>query len=289
MDLKYSQDRINNKKHLVKLRNNIKQKLLVLKTNLSESDRKFQVTYDPILKPLKTIIDVVKKEKHDVVKKEKHDDDDDVKKELLVKSESESESDTENEQKKDKSVLFNKYIQGLINDKGTLKIYDQIYGFSYNHSKETLSLGKSSVSLDGDSIVLDDHRFPATKGLYELLFLKKPNGYKNEDIINYIKMLKLSRIIYLYNNPTKRIKGNSSLKYRKIIKPYITVEKQGGGLFDSKLRYENKPYRALYWDDPNELVDRLMLLLASQQAGNTTHENEIAAIEEELREAKIIY
>ena len=44
----------------------------------------------------------------------------------------------------------------------------------------------------------------------------------------------------------------------------------------------------IYWDDPNELVERLRLLAAEYQAGNTTHSNEIMAILEELREADLI-
>lgn len=44
----------------------------------------------------------------------------------------------------------------------------------------------------------------------------------------------------------------------------------------------------MYWDDPNELVDRLRLLIASQSAGHTGHNNEIISIIEELREANII-
>jgi hypothetical protein len=40
-----------------------------------------------------------------------------------------------------------------------------------------------------------------------------------------------------------------------------------------------------YWDDPNELVDRLRLLIASRDAGHSGHENEILSIIEELREA----
>lgn len=43
-----------------------------------------------------------------------------------------------------------------------------------------------------------------------------------------------------------------------------------------------------YWDDPNELVDRLRILIASKSAGHTGHQNEMISIIEELREAKII-
>lgn len=44
-----------------------------------------------------------------------------------------------------------------------------------------------------------------------------------------------------------------------------------------------------YWDDPNELVDRLYLLHASKQAGNNSVVNEIISIESELRQAGYIY
>lgn len=43
-----------------------------------------------------------------------------------------------------------------------------------------------------------------------------------------------------------------------------------------------------YWNDPNELVDRLRLLISSSSAGHTGHNNEIISIVEELREANII-
>lgn len=53
-----------------------------------------------------------------------------------------------------------------------------------------------------------------------------------------------------------------------------------------KVSNANIDYR--HWDDPNELVDRLQLLIASKQAGNTGHDNEIISILEELKEAGII-
>ncbi|KAL9873249.1 uncharacterized protein ACN2A1_014365 [Glossina fuscipes fuscipes] len=43
-----------------------------------------------------------------------------------------------------------------------------------------------------------------------------------------------------------------------------------------------------YWDDPNELVDRLRLLLSSESVGHNNQKNEIISIIEELREANII-
>lgn len=44
----------------------------------------------------------------------------------------------------------------------------------------------------------------------------------------------------------------------------------------------------VYWNDPNELVSRLRLLVSSVSAGHTGHNNEILSIIEELREENII-
>lgn len=43
-----------------------------------------------------------------------------------------------------------------------------------------------------------------------------------------------------------------------------------------------------YYDDPNELCDRLRLLIASKGAGNTNHDQEVNSIIEELKERGII-
>ena len=48
-------------------------------------------------------------------------------------------------------------------------------------------------------------------------------------------------------------------------------------------------YDYVYWNDVNELVDRLKLLVAEKSAGNNSHDNEIMSIIEELREERIIY
>jgi hypothetical protein len=50
----------------------------------------------------------------------------------------------------------------------------------------------------------------------------------------------------------------------------------------------NYPINYVYWDDPNELVERLRLLVASQTAGHSDHNNEIVSIVEKLRESGII-
>lgn len=72
-----------------------------------------------------------------------------------------------------------------------------------------------------------------------------------------------------------------------------TPVRTGRGLFNLNVKEVNglngsRPNMITYWNDANELVNRLRLLTASAAAGHTGHNNEILAIIEELREANII-
>lgn len=69
-----------------------------------------------------------------------------------------------------------------------------------------------------------------------------------------------------------------------------TLKRTGKGLIPRyKIAQRNSHLDYVYWDDPNELVDRLRLLIAEQAAGNLSHTNEIHSIIEELREGGYIY
>lgn len=61
---------------------------------------------------------------------------------------------------------------------------------------------------------------------------------------------------------------------------------QGSGMYKKAMKLNKTTY--VYWDNVNELVSRLRLLIASQTAGHSGHHNEIISIVEELREAGVI-
>ncbi|KNE88240.1 hypothetical protein PSTG_18364, partial [Puccinia striiformis f. sp. tritici PST-78] len=99
-------------------------------------------------------------------------------------------------------------------------------------------------------------------------------------------------------DPNGAIKGTKAAKY-KIIKKLIgsatrvttPKTKLGRGIPTlnlDKMKFNSMKCNYLYWDDPNELVERLRILLASTSAGHTNHNNEIISIIEELREANIL-
>lgn len=93
------------------------------------------------------------------------------------------------------------------------------------------------------------------------------------------------------------IRTASTPKYSKVISKLFPLGKtRGAGVIRKpQLKYkvinksnDSNNVNYTYWDDPNELVARLRLLMASQAAGHTAHDNEIVSIVEELREANII-
>lgn len=190
------------------------------------------------------------------------------------------------------------------------KTHDSRYGIRVMPSGG-LAIGDSTdVQLfeNSDDVSINGVVYEGTPGLLQLLYLKNPKGYTEPDLNNY-------RNILLSTNGHKRgyseeqgVSGNRSDKYRNIISKLFQSEslklrppssaspassrltslrshsyKRGNGLMRA-----NKPLYE-YWNDPNELVDRLRLLMSSTYAGNFGHQNEIESIIEELREENIIY
>lgn len=181
--------------------------------------------------------------------------------------------------KKFTGKLVKLYMRKLIADKN--KEIDHTYGVYFDNN-DTLMLGNSPITFDNDDIILNDARYEGTPGLYELIFMRIPDSYiySEEDLNTYAVILKSTNA----HRQGDRIKSNKGYKYSKIIKQILPTTSKGAGL----LTLNNNKTDYVYWDDPNELCDRLRLLTASQNAGHTGHENEITSIIEELREANII-
>lgn len=75
------------------------------------------------------------------------------------------------------------------------------------------------------------------------------------------------------------IDGATASKRRKLDRSNV-----GGSLKN----LTNNKIAYIYWDDVNEIVERLLLLHSSRSAGNSNLENEILSIESELKERNII-
>lgn len=81
------------------------------------------------------------------------------------------------------------------------------------------------------------------------------------------------RKLRLLPNPTHKFKRRSAYEGKGLEKTFIP--------YAEHIAYE-------YYDDPNELCDRLRLLISSKTSGNSNHDQEINSILEELRESGII-
>ena len=183
-----------------------------------------------------------------------------------------------------------------------------MYGV-YLGSDKDLMIGDSvlTIDADGDDVRVNGMRYAGTRGLYELLFMRIPNvrTYTDVDIHSYRRILLSTNAHKRNHSPSKRTLGNKGYKYKKIISTIIggvrtsgirrvrgrgsgadgADTRQGRGLpMDESMTVTDNAIDYVYWDDPNELVDRLRLLMASRAAGHTGHDNEIASIVEELRE-----
>ena len=173
---------------------------------------------------------------------------------------------------------------------------DTTYGVR-RYSKEEYRIGSERFDHDDDKIYVKGKPYLKTPGLLELLFKKKPNEklIEDSDIKNYQKIALETNLLRKSYKPDKSFKtmmfNAKYLKYlRKLNPDHVRNSRIGKGLpkfMIAKARDPSLDYK--YWDSPNELVDRLRLLMAEKSAGNNNHDNEIQAIIEELREAKIIY
>ncbi len=188
------------------------------------------------------------------------------------------------------------YVSNYLNDSPKIDVNQ---GPKYDPITSRWMLGSKIMDFNQKTgkLYIDKEEFNATSGLYNLIFYKEPGQYTNNDLDEYKRILEKTNVYRVGNTSVGRLKGNGGFKYTQLVKPLLGPESKirsfsasssfKGSGFD-KMLYSEKPTEYVYWDDVNELVDRLRLLYASKQAGNTSHNNEILSIIEELREAKVI-
>lgn len=262
------------KRKLIESVSAVKKKIKLLNEDKADITSALKETFEPITKPLNTLVNQLntnENEKKIVENVENDDDDDDDIYEDTHESSSSEPGESIN-------PLAQKYIDNMIINK-LKKIPLGVYNTS-----DGFHVGNSHIEFDKDYVKIQNELFKCTPGLMELLFKKDPNTslITAMDGKNYYKIIEMTNAHRRNYSSEGQIQGDKSLKYTNYIKHFI---KSGGGLL-MKNYCPKTDYK--YWDDPNELVDRLRLLIASKNAGNNNHNNEIIAITEELVEANII-
>ena len=183
---------------------------------------------------------------------------------------------------KETDNLF-KYLKILSNNQTST--LNTVYGVRSLTSG--LKIGDKSSGFDDDTIRIGDTRYTKTPGLIELLVKKKPELglVKESDTRNYQQIVRDSNAHRKNDNFNSSLRKGTEPKVVDYLYP-LMENKSGRGLLNV---VANGPIDYVYWDDRNELVDRLRLLLASRAAGSSSYVNEVNSIIEELREAAIIY
>ena len=144
-------------------------------------------------------------------------------------------------------------------------------------------IGDKRVNIVNNDIILDDETIMGTPGLWELITSKNPQNYdKKEDYAAYRYLLLKSNAIHLDNDPNnRRAKGNyRGDKWKNILSPIWEEIKIKEG-------YKGEGI-VIIPSDPNALLERLDLLLASQEAGHTGVRNELVSICDELKRQDVL-
>lgn len=176
----------------------------------------------------------------------------------------------------------NEYINLLISQH---KDIDRVYGVRYVNG--SFVLGDTPIDFGNGMVVVGTpphaDSFPASVGLYELLFKKTPTHYTEATLNDYKRILMKTHVHREGNDPSQPVRSNRTFKKKHVIDRIFAHAGSGLTGWKNVLSPHCKAdYK--YWNDPNELVDRLRLLLASTHAGNDAHDNEISELLAELRE-----
>ena len=248
---------------IITAQENIRNKYLSINRGKIDEERVLDEAFKPITKPLKELVELGSKTPQ------------------LPQQQQQQKQPSTKSAKKKSTGLAQRYLDLVKTNRwGT----DQTYGI--RPSSGGYMIGSHQIKIDGDDIVIGNTRYPGTEGLYELLVKKKPGGYDNEDLNNFWTIQKQTNAYKQGYLPNATINDSSrDFKFINIIKQKLASH-QGSGLFKTFHRQRAVDYK--YYDDPNELVNRLRLLLASQESGSSAHDNEIIEILSELRDLKLI-
>ena len=149
-------------------------------------------------------------------------------------------------------------------------------------------IGDTHVIIKDDDIIIKEtgERFTGTHGLWRLVTSKNPNLNKMKwdklDEENYVRLMEKTYVLHQGNNPNNPYAKSSGGKKWNNILTYIWHTNK----FPEK-EYEGSGVVVIP-SDPNALLERLNLLLASQEAGHTGVRNELVSICDELKRQDIL-
>ena len=179
--------------------------------------------------------------------------------------------------------------------------------FGIHKKKGDHYIGNTHVIVEDNNIIIakTGEKFEGTPGLWELITSKNPVGVDDKkDKDKYERLVIITNTLHRYDDPhNPHPKANRSDKWRYILGP-IWYKKQGFSEEEAFRMIKDKNYRkrqikkmhkdykgegvVVIPSDPNALLERLDLLLASQKAGHTGVRNELVSICDELKRQGVL-
>ena len=153
---------------------------------------------------------------------------------------------------------------------------DQTFGI--REKQGLYYIGNKQAIIFRNNIITENEKFQGTHGLWDLITSKDPQMTNKKDYDNYIKLLLKTNALhhdYDPNNPNPRSSGGK--KWKKILST----------IWYHRKKYEGKGVVVIP-SDPNALLERLDLLLASEEAGHTGVGNELVSICDELKRQGVL-
>ena len=145
-------------------------------------------------------------------------------------------------------------------------------------------IGKTSVSFDGDDIIIEERRYEGTRQLWALITEKTEQritamqkNITNDDYKNYCDILIQTHVLHQDSNPKRAARSSGGWKWKNILSKIWEIEMKEG---------ESEGDGIFLPGDIKGLKTKLNLLLAEFRAGNTTTRNEIVFILDELLRRK---
>ena len=276
-------------KEYLDLKNRIRSNLLSEKVGEMQLQTDLSKFYKPItetqkattreitegLKPVREGLETIRKEVHDIPGIVS--DMEAVKKYGQEKQEKQEEEEEEEEEDEEEPGVHPKYY---------LDQDDNDEKFGIRKVKSRYYIGNKRVTFEDDDIIIMEtgERFIGTIGLWGLITSKNPDkdliDWTENDRNRYDRLMSITNALHKDYNPRRGPRSSGGDKWRNILST-IWFNKE------PKKGYEGSGVVVIP-SDPNALLERLDLLLASQEAGHTGVRNELVSICDELKRQGVL-
>ena len=186
-------------------------------------------------------------------------------------------TEEEEEEEEDDEELIGEIAKDYLN----MELRDKKFGI--RKEKGHHYIGNKHVIVKNNDIIITKtgEKLEGTRGLWELIMSKNPENFSDMDYDNYRYLITMSSVLHRGDNPKNPYpKASGSHKWKFLLSPIWFGLKPKKGQEGSGV--------VVIPSDPNALLERLDLLLASQEAGHTGVRNELISICDELKRQGVL-